>query len=309
MNRILLFMIALLALSSHGMAQHYSLYGLEIYNPHFKNPAFTGADKIVQADYLRHSNLVYSGNKAYIMTTLPGDKNAVGINFENGISYTNYSSFAGGAYEVGMTFYNVGASYSHTFHLSEELELHAGGRFDYGKLNFLPGSQGIDSPRKYIAHFSSMLGVGMDYRNWELGLSVNLPLARNMYSLTEDNTLEKEKRSSNVKDFYFFSRYESQSKRRVTFDPVFGLDCSVGGNKPKWYAYAGGIVQIVDVVGLGITVGNMVSVSANLNILDRAQLMFGVYGGEKIFQDGPSTMDYRFSPEEKRYFVQLRINL
>ena len=301
-------MIALLALSSLGMAQHYNLYGLEIYNPHFNNPAFTGADKLVQADYLRHSYWLYSGNKASIMTTLPGDKNGVGINFENSIAYTNFSS-TGGAGEVGMKYYKVGASYSRTFHLSEELELHTGGRFDYGKLNFLPAAHRSDSTIQYNTHFSTMLGVGMDYKNWELGLSATIPMGSYLYSLTEDNTLEKERRSSNFQDFYFFGRYESQSERRVTFDPVFGLDCRVADNNTEWYGYAGGIVQIVDVVGLGITAGSLVSVSANLNILDRAQLMLGIYGGEKIFQDGPSMVEYKFNPGEQSYFVQLRINL
>jgi hypothetical protein len=308
MNRFLCMMIALLAVSSPGMAQHYSLNGLEIYNPHFNNPAFTGADKLVQADYLRHSYWSYSGNKASIMTSLPGDKNGVGINFENSISYTSYSSI-GGAGEVGMKYYKVGASYSRTFHLSEELELHTGGRFDYGKLNFLPAAQMSDSTIQYATHFSSMLGVGLDYKNWELGLSATIPMGSYFYSLTEENTLEKEKRSSNFQEFYFFGMYESQSDRRVTFDPVFGLDCRVADKKTEWYGYAGGIVQIVDVVGLGITAGSLTSVSANLNILDRAQLMLGIYGGEKIFQDGPSIVEYKFNPGERRYFMQLRINL
>ena len=308
MNRILFLLIALLALSSQGMAQHYNLYGLEIYNPHFKNPAFTGSDKLIQADYLRHSHFLFSGNKAFIMATLPGDKSAVGINFENSVMYTDYSSFAGFG-EVGMKFYNMGVSYNHTFYLSEEIEIHTGVRFGYGKRNFLPALQGIDSTRQYDTYYSSLWGVGLDFRNWKLGLSLNLPLAGFSYSLTEDNTLEKEKMSSNGKEFNFFSKYESQSKRRVTFDPVFGLDCRVGGNKAEWYGYAGGIVQIVDLVGIGITAGSLVSVSANLNILDRAQLMLGIYGGEKILQDGLVTADYKFSPGDKRYFVQLRINL
>jgi hypothetical protein len=308
MKRLLFIMIALPVLSSLGMAQHYNLYGLEIYNPHFNNPAFTGADKLVQADYLRHSNWMSSGNKASIMTTLPGDKNGVGINFENSINYTSYSSI-GGTGEVGMKYYKAGASYSRTFHLSEELELHTGGRFDYGKLNFLSAAQSSDSTIQYATHFSTMLGVGFDYKNWELGLSATIPMGSYFYSLTEDNTLEKEKRSSNFQKFYFFGRYESKSERRVTFDPVFGLGCRVADNITDWYGYAGGIMQIVDVVGLGITAGSLVSVSANLNILDRAQLMLGIYGGEKIFQDGPSMVDYKFNPGERRYFVQLRINL
>lgn len=308
MKRIQLVLLALLTFSVHGMAQHYSNYGLEIYNPHIINPAFTGADNRVQVDYLRQSNWLYSGNKASIMTALPGNKNAVGINFENSVMYTSYSSISGPG-ELGMKYYNMGASYSRTFHLSEELEIHAGGRLDYGKLNFLPALQMSDSTLKHDTHFTSSFGVGIDYKNWEMGLSATIPLASYRYSLTDDNTLEREKRSSNVQNIYFFSRYESQSKRRVTFDPVFGLDCRLADGKSEWYGYAGGIVQIVDVVGLGITAGSLVSVSANLNILNRAQLMLGIYGGEKVFHNGLVTADYKFNPGEKRYFVQLRINL
>ena len=308
MKKIQLFIIALLMVSGHGAAQHYNLYGLEIYNPHFKNPAFTGTDKLVQVDFLRHSNWHHSGNKAFIMTTLPGRKSSAGINFENNTMYTSYSSHAGRG-EEGLKYYNMGAAYNHTFALSEELKLHAGGRLNYGKLNFLPAAQISDSTLQYDAQYSTMLGVGMNYRNWELGLSATIPLVSYRYSLADDNTLEREKRSSNVQEFYFFGRYASQSERRVTFDPVFGLDCRVSSYGTEWFGYAGGIVQIVDVVGLGITAGSLVSVSANLNILDRVQLMLGVYGGEKVFQDGPGSLDYRINPGEKSYFVQLRVNL
>jgi len=74
MKRFQLVVIALLAISIQTEAQHYRLHGLEIYNPHLINPAFTGSDKLVQADYLRQSNWSYIGNKASIMTTLPGRK-------------------------------------------------------------------------------------------------------------------------------------------------------------------------------------------------------------------------------------------
>jgi hypothetical protein len=308
MKKIQLLIIVFLAVSGHGAAQYYSLYGLEIYNPHFKNPAFTGADKLVQADFLRHSNWNYSGNKAFIMTTLPGRKSSAGIYFENNSMYTSYSSLAGRGDE-GLKYYNVGTSYKHTFILSKELKLHAGGSFNYGKLIFLPAAQISDSTLQYDAHYSTTLGVGMDYRNWELGLSATIPLVSYRYSLADDNTLEREKRDSNLQNFYFFGRYASQSERRVTFDPVFGLDCRLADGKAEWFGYAGGIVQIVDVVGLGITAGSLVSVSANLNILDRVQLMMGIYGGEKVFQDGPVSLDYRINPGEKSYFVQLRVNL
>lgn len=308
MKRILFLLITWLAISSQGMAQHYSLYGLEIYNPHINNPAFTGADRLVQADYLRYSNWLFSGNKASVMTTLPGKKNGIGINFENAVSYTSYSSINGPG-DVGMKIYKVGTSYSRTFHLSEELEIHTGGRVDYQKLNFMPALQNFDSTIQYRSQFSTMFGVGMNYRNWELGLSGNLPFTSYLHSLTEDNTLEKVKSSKGETDFYFFGTYESQSKRRVTFDPVFGLDCWTFDGRTEWYGYAGGIVQIVDVIGLGITAGSLLSVSANLNILDRAQLMLGIYGNEKSFQGGLVRADYKFNAGEKRYFVQLRINL
>lgn len=308
MRRIQLLIIALLMVSGHGAAQHYSLYGLEIYNPHFKNPAFTGADKLVQVDFLRNSNWFYSGNKTFVMTTLPGKKSSVGINFENNSMYTSYG-YTGQDREESMKYNNMGAAYNHTFVLSEELKLHGGGRLNYGKLNFLPAAQISDSTLQYDAHYSTMLGVGMDFRNWEVGLSATIPLVSYRYSLADDNTLEREKRSFNLQEFYFFGRYASQSERRVTFDPVFGLDCRLADGKAEWFGYAGGIVQIVDVVGLGITAGSLLSVSANLNIFDRVQLMMGIYGGEKTFQDGLVTADYRFNPGDKNYFVQIRINL
>lgn len=307
MKRIQLLIIALLVVPGHAAAQHYNLYGLEIYNPHFKNPAFTGADKLVQADFLRHNHFMYTGNKAFIMTTLPGKKSAVGINFENNTSYTSYHY--GRPSEEGMKYYNMGASYNHTFSLSDELEIHAGSRINYGKLNFLPALQGIDSTIQHDTQLTSLFGVGLGYRNWEMGLSTHIPLVSYRYSLAEDGSLEREKRSSYGQEFNFYGRYASQSKRRVTFDPVFGLDCRVAANGTEWFGYAGGIVQIVDAVGLGITAGSLLSVSANVNILDRVQLMMGIYGGEKTFQDGLVTADYRFNPGEKSYFVQIRINL
>ena len=307
MKRFQLVVIALLAISIQTEAQHYRLHGLEIYNPHLINPAFTGSDKLVQVDYFRHSNWMYSGNKASIMTTLPGRKSSVGINVQNGTSYFSYGW--GQPKEEGLKYYNVEGSYSHTFVISEDMKFHAGGRINYGKLNFLPAARSRDSTIRYNSNITSSFGVGMDYKNWEIGLSASIPLTNYLYSLAEDNTLEREKRSINVQDFYLFGRYESQSERRVTLDPVFGLDCRLADGEAQWFGYAGGIVQIVDVVGLGITAGSLLSVSANVNILDRAQLMLGIYGGENNFQDGLVTADYKFNPGDKRYFVQLRINL
>lgn len=108
-----------------------------------------------------------------------------------------------------------------------------------------------------------------------------------------------------------YGKYESKSLRRVTLDPLFGMYWMRASNSDhsEWLGYVGGHIQIVDVVGLGITAGSLLSVSATVNILDRVELMLGIYAGEQLLDDGPRSLDYGLNFGNKEYIMQLRINL
>jgi len=305
-----LLLVLVMAAAIHGKAQRFPLHGIEIYNPAYNNPAYTGAEKIIQADAIVYSNPYNTGIYSSIMATLPGDKSALGVSFNQSGYYTGYSS-SGGHSEKSMSNYKVALAYKHTFRPWENTEIHTGASVNAAKLDFLSAMNGIDSSWQYNKGLSTTIGVAVDYKNLTAGISGNFPVSANRFYLDETNSLEKESLSSPAKVFHMYGKYESKSQRRVTLDPLFGMYWMHANDSDysEWLGYVGGHIQIVDVVGLGITAGSLVSVSATVNIVDRVELMLGIYAGEKFLDDGPRSMDYGLNFGNKEYIMQLRINL
>ena len=305
-----LLLVLVMAAAIHGKAQRFPLHGIEIYNPAYNNPAYTGAEKLIQADAIVYSNPYNTGIYSSIMATLPGDKSALGVSFNQSGYYTGYSS-SGGHSEKSMSNYKVALAYKHTFRPWENTEIHTGASVNAAKLDFLSAMNGIDSSWQYNKGLSTTIGVAVDYKNLKAGISGNFPVSANRFYLDETNSLEKESISSPAKVFHMYGKYESKSQRRVTLDPLFGMYWMHANDSDysEWLGYVGGHIQIVDVVGLGITAGSLVSVSATVNIVDRVELMLGIYAGEKFLDDGPRSMDYGLNFGNKEYIMQLRINL
>lgn len=309
MKRIQLLLILLMAVSIHGKAQYFRLYGLEIYNPSYHNPAYVGAENLIRADVIATSNFYSTVLNSRIMTTLPGGKHSLGIGFDKSGYYSSFSF--NGPREKTMDYYMIDLAYNHTFQLREALAVHAGAAIHPAKLDFLQVVQGIDSSLLYQRSLSASIGVAVDYKNFTAGVSTHIPFYSNKFYLDETNNIEKKSNTSTVREFHMFGKYESKSPRRVTLDPLFGVYLRYGenGDYSEWLGYAGGHIQIVDLVGLGITAGSLVSVSTTLNIKDRLELMLGIYAGEKLWSDGLSSLDYGLNFGDRQYIIQLRVNL
>lgn len=310
MRKIQLLLVLLMAAAIHGNAQRFPLHGLEIYNPAYNNPAYTGADKLIQADAIVYSNPYNTGIYSSIMGALPGGESALGVSFDKSGYYRGYSS-SGGHSEKSMSRYNVALTYKYTFRPWKNTSIHTGASVNAGKLDILSYTNMIDSSWQYNRYLSTIIGVAVDYKNFTAGISGHFPVSANRFYLDETNSLEKESITSPAKVFHMYGKYESKSQRRVTFDPLFGMYWlrASDSDHSEWLGYVGGHIQIVDVVGLGITAGSLVSVSATVNILDRVELMLGIYAGEQLLDDGPRSLDYGLNFGNKEYLMQLRINL
>jgi hypothetical protein len=309
-NRIRLLLILLLSASIHVKAQNFQLHGLEIYNPAYNNPAYTGAEKFIQADAIAYSNWYTRGVYSSVMATLPDEKNVLGVSFDRSGYFSSYSSQAG-ATEKTMSYSRLTLAYKRTFMPSQDLRIHAGAGINPAKLNYLEPGGGIDSSYQFNRYLSASIGAAVEYKYFTAGISAQIPVFGNRFYLDENNNLEKESVTSNTRSFQVYGKYDSQSKRRVTFDPVFGITWRYAKDSDfsEWLGYVGGHIQIVDVVGLGITAGSLVSVSATVNIVNRVELMLGIYAGEKLLDDGIRLMDYGLNFGNKEYIMQLRINL
>lgn len=300
----------LLAVSIHGNAQRYALRGLEIYNPAYNNPAYTGADQLIQADAVLYSNPFSPGLYTSLMGTLPGNLGGAGVSFDRGVYYAGYSS-SGGRSEKYMSHYNVAFNYRYTFQPWKEVKIHTGANLNAGKLNFLVPVSGIDSSWLYRKTFSTKLGAAVDYKNITAGISGHFPISAKRYYKDDAGNLANETVTSHTRVFHMYGKYESKSPRRVTFDPLVGMYWMWSGDADfsEWLGYVGGHIQIVDVVGLGFTAGSMLSVSATVNILDRVELMLAIYQGEKPRDDAFRFTDYKLNFSNREYTMQLRIKL
>lgn len=155
MRKIQLLLVLLLAAAIHGKAQRFPLHGLEIYNPAYNNPAYTGADKLIQADAIVYSNPYNTGVYSSIMGALPGDKSALGISFNKSGYYTGYCS-SGGHSEKSMSRYNVALAYKYTFRPWENTSIHTGASVNAGKLDILSYTNMIDSSWQYNRYLSTI---------------------------------------------------------------------------------------------------------------------------------------------------------
>lgn len=311
MKRIQLLLLLLLTAWMHAKTQYYPLHGLEIYNPAYNNPAYTGARKLVQADAIRYSNFYNRGLYSTVMATLPGGKNAMGVSFDRAGYFSNFTTY--GPLEKSMNNSRLTIAYKRTFKPSGDISIHAGAGINASQLNFLATGTAFDHGFRRSSQLSTTIGTAVDYNNITAGIAAHVPIYGSRYYVDENDELWKESVTNSNYIFHMYGKYESKSNRRVTLDPVFGATCMYESDSAsaEWLGYAGGHIQIVDVVGLGITAGSLFSVSATLNILDRAELVLGIYGGVKLFSDGsaPSPVDYGLNFSNKEYIMQLRINL
>ena len=201
-------------------------------------------------------------------------------------------------------------AYHHTF--SEDFRLNGGLHINYGQLNFINGIVNPDNETT-IKRYGGGLGFGLafNYKKLYAGLSSNLPVFLKKDVLTADSISETRKEDTDSYYFHFLTGYSLGRPGKLTFDPVFGLDYNIlnDGQSNKLKGYLGANLEIRNLVGIGFTMGNLVSLSTSLNILDRATLILGIYAGEHALFSSVMHPDYRIGRNEFQIIGQIRVNL
>lgn len=301
MKRILFACMVLMFFGTfHADAQRFQLRGLEIYNPYYHNPAFVQAEKSVQLDFIGYNFDYNSGIWASVMTNIPA------INSSAGIRY------AQGAYSDYLDSRNLQLAYAYEHSFSDNLYLKGGLYLSSGRLE---NKEAIYNPEsemlKYRRVGSMGLGIALEYRKLYAGISSVIPLYIRNEVLIGENLTETRKMDADDYTFNYLMGYSLGKLGRFTFDPIFGLDYYSlnGGVYKEWKGYLGANMEIRNLVGFGFTLGNMVSFSTSLNIMDRVSLMLGVYAGEhELFGDidrGTYIIDFN----DFKIIAQIRVNL
>jgi len=284
----------------HANAQRFQLRGLEIYNPYYHNPAFIQAEKNVQLDFIGYNFDYISGIWASVMTNIPA------INSSAGIRY------AQSAYSDYLDSRNLQLDYAYEHSFSDNLHLKGGLYLSSGRLE---NKEAVYNPEseiwKYRRVGSMGLGIALEYRKLYAGISSSIPLFIRKEVLIEENLTETRKMNADYYTFNYLMGYSLGKPGRFTFDPIFGLDYYSlnGGMFKEWKGYLGANMEIRNLVGFGFTLGNMVSFSTSLNIMDRVSLMLGIYSGEHDLFDDIDNGNYIIDFNDFKIIAQIRVNL
>ena len=284
----------------HANAQRFQLRGLEIYNPYYHNPAFVQAEKTVQLDFIGYNFDYSSGIWASVMTNIPAINSSAGIRFAQN---------AMGDYADSR---NLQLAYAYKHSFSENLHLRGGLLLSSGRVE--NKEAGYDPDRemwKYRRVGSMGLGITLEYRKLYAGISSTIPLYIRNEVLVGENLTEIRKMDADDYTFNYLMGYSLGKPGRFTFDPIFGLDYYSlnGGTFKEWKGYLGANMEIRNLVGFGFTLGNMVSFSTSLNIMDRVSLMLGVYAGEHDLFDNIDYGSYIIDFNDFKIIAQIRVNL
>ncbi len=242
------------------MAQTYPLKGLEIYNPSYYNPAYTKADRKVQLDQVGYNFNYYSGLWTNAMTELPGINSAAGIRFGT----SQYTDF-GASWSLDFAY-----AYRHSF--SEDLQLNGGISVNYGHINYESGLEDSNGNELLERNSTGMrLGAYTQYKKWNIGLSTHLPLYITKEVVMPDNSQETQKDDAGYSSIHLISSYSFGKPGRLTIDPVLGLDYYISrrNESTDLQGYLGANLEYRNLIGLGFTFGNLISVSTSLNLKDR----------------------------------------
>lgn len=302
MKNILFVSVAMIVLGLFpAKAQQFQLRGLEIYNPYYHNPAYVQAEKTVQLDLIGYNFSYNSGIWASAMTTIPKFNSSVGIRL------------AQGSYDGTGDFWNLQLAYAYKHSFSEDLHLHGGIQFSSGHVDYDDGLFVIDQEVLSKRHSGTLgLGVSVEYKKLHAGLSTSLPLyGRKDVVIAEDGSTETQNENTDNFTFHLLTGYSLGKPGRLTLDPIFGLDYYVQNSRQfkEMKGYLGANLEIRNLVGLGFTMGNLVSFTTSLNFMDRVSLILGIYAGEHELFGPVQNSDYTLGSREFDIIGQIRVNL
>jgi len=302
MKKILLICIGVILLgTSLASAQQFHLRGLEIYNPYYHNPAYLQAEKTVQLDFIGYNFYLNSGIWSSANINLPKINSSAGIRFES-TSYTDI----GDAWNLQLAY-----AYQHSF--SEDLHLNGGMLFSSGHIDYEDGRFVTNEEELSKRHAGTLgLGVSVEYKKLHAGLSTSLPLYRKKEVIqVGDGSTDTQKEDADNYSIHFISGYSFGLPWKLTLDPIVGLDyfISNGGEFHELQGYLGANLEFRNLVGLGFTLGNLVSVSTSVNIMDRVSLILGIYAGEHDLFGEIQGRSYTIGSNDFDIIGQIRINL
>ncbi|MDA3822481.1 MAG: type IX secretion system membrane protein PorP/SprF [Bacteroidales bacterium] len=284
MKKILLFFCFIAMGISFTHAQSFQLRGLEIYNPAYTNPAFVKAEKTVQLDFIGQETYYHSEIWTNAMVSLPKYNSSAGIQFTRGGYKSSYSPALPVSKSIVYNSLMLSYAYSHSF--SDDFKLNGGIAFNGSRLNFLNQEVLAGGEIRQSRKSGTLgLGVSIEYKKLYAGISTDFELNPRVEYLMSDKKIDVRKLGSRISSIDFLAGFDLGGRRRVTFDPVFGVLYTLDSSPQfrKFHGYLGGNIKIADIVGVGITIGNLVSFSTSINIMDRVNLMLGIYAGEYDF--------------------------
>lgn len=301
MYRLIIIIGVLLIVGSlPARGQQFQLNGLEIYNPQTHNPAFIGSKKTAQVDLLGYKNYIKEGIWAGAMTSLPKYHSSVGL------------FYAQGSYPGSIDFNNQQVAYAYTHSFSEDLHARGGLVFSRGQSEYLftafdPDREGIKERRSG----SVGLGTVFEYKKLRAGFSTLLPLYVKKDVWISENSTDTRKDDQRFTSLHFLADYSLGKPKRTTFKPIIGLDFYMNNRTTdnQLMGYLGGKLEIRNLVGIGFTMGNLVSFSTSLNIMDRVSLIMGIYAAEHELFDAIHRASYAINFGDFEMIGQIRINL
>lgn len=262
-----LFIVLILSFSAKSFAQLYNYGGLKYYMPYLLNPAFTEAEKTVQFDLLGYKAESFYSSKGAMFNGLT---NLSSINSSIRLSYGVNDFFDGGS--------NFSLAYAYHQKLSDKFGLKAGVgysrnntrlaidtlNYDYWNIKF----HNYDYESEWID-----VGVGIDYKGFTVGVNSGFTLSSEaIFSLNSGR--DSIVTYGGYSKFELYTRYKWTAGRHINLSPFGGINMEKPYEDSGWgYGiYTGIITDYKDLIGLGLTIGDELSLMFSAKLFNSVRL-------------------------------------
>lgn len=303
-------LIILFVSISSNYGQNFELRGLEIYNPAYYNPAFTATEKLIQTDLIGYEFHYSRGYWTNASINLPNTKSSLGFCIHGNKMFNSY--FSAGSVEsteiLRSNSFDLNYAYTHVYR--EEMKISGGLRLKQSIMHVNDTSTTLKS--RYAT--ALIAGVKFKYRNLYAGLDLGTGLVSRDIRLNAVDEPEVTWEMMRSFQSNFIAGYSLGFERRVNFNPVIGFQYikSFENGVSDFAFYGGGNITILKTFGIGFSLGDMVSLSTNVKILDRVDIMVGIFQGGPLFDKnriGGFSADYSLGFDPVEYIVQLRVKI
>lgn len=294
-SSIVLFLFKLSVIQAQDydvIKNYYPLYGLEIINPYYNNPAFIVTENDIQIDLLGYGLNMNQGFMANTLLNLPKSFGYVWVNYEQE-RYEDSKSW-------GL---NVG--YARSFRLSTHTSLNAGISYKpyriMDRVNDMTGNPYCEIEASILS-----VGVSLEIKRLTIGLSTVAPMKSAMTTRFDDTDHEYadlHEVSGNV--VYLTGGYQAINSDKFTLEPIVGVDFHyLNRDESKIKYYIGTNSSLGKTFGVGFTIGSINSLNGSVNIGRSIKLYLLMYSG--IPQN---EFNYYLGKSDWNIIGQLRVNL